>query len=293
MRYTHGLVSVRNLSIWWQMFRSSKLEERPDGVIVLFHGYGDHSDYITYENAINMAKESGKLVLAFDQPSFGRSDGLWGYMPDWFEHVDTCMQAIKKIIQTELDNPSLPLIGYGHSMGGGLVATIAIMDPQFFSYIVLSAPMCGIAKNLRHHYLIEEIFFLLARLFPTAPITPVPDLGALCFRDPEFHPLFQANNHLGYPGKPRLGTAKSLLVAQQWLSENAHLMTVPFLIIHGDEDRITPLDASVAFFTKTSSVDKELKIMKGYYHCLIGPGQPKQDSDLALAYVVDWIKNRL
>jgi len=290
IRYNQGLVSVESVEIWWQFFSTFGSDSKE--YIVIYHGYGDHSDYILHEIAHDLALKTGKGVIVFDQPGFGRSDGLWGYIPNWFDHVMLCVAATRSIVKSVSGKSRVSLIGYGHSMGGGLLITAAIQYPRLFSALILSAPMCGLSPSLRKHFLIEKFFFLLADLVPTAPIAPVPDLGALCFEDPSFYNYTKQTNPLGYRGKPRLGTARSLLLAQQWLSENGHRLSTPFLILHGTRDMITSLDSSVDLYRKAISTDKTIEILEGYFHSILGPGQSVEKSQKAFSLVVDWIRQR-
>ena len=288
MSYRQGLVSVRSMNIWWQSFTPPRMSSNT--FIVMYHGYGDHSDYILHEVAHDLAMKSNLTVIVFDQPGFGRSDGLWGYIPEWRDHVCVCADATNAIVKLHT-NDDVSLIGYGHSMGGGLLITAAILYPSMFSCLVLSAPMCGVSPSIRKPIIVENFLFFLASIIPKAPITPVPDLGALCFEDPDFYEYTKKTNHLGYRAKPRLATAKSLLLAQEWISSHAHSLHTPYLMLHGDKDMVTSLDSSVLFHQKAASRDKTLKVMRGYYHSILGPGQPKQKAEKAFQIVVDWIRD--
>jgi len=117
LKYKQGLVSVNALKIWYQYFSSHG--GSANELIIMFHGYGDHSDYILHEIAHDLALKTGKGVIVFDQPGFGRSDGLWAYIPDWFRHVELCVAATRAIVsKLTCNNNPARLIGYGHSMGG-------------------------------------------------------------------------------------------------------------------------------------------------------------------------------
>jgi alpha-beta hydrolase superfamily lysophospholipase len=293
LTYKNGFVTIKrnDSKIWWQCLRP----EKPNAIIVTLHGYADHSDYRMFEFSHDLAVRGNFMVVTLDQPGFGRSDGLWGYIPDWLGHVNACAEAIKKILTAVGDQEckNLPVFCYGHSMGGGLAICSSVLFPRIFQGLVLSAPMCGINPNLRRSWLVEKFFFLLSDWFPRLPITPVPDLSRLCYRDAAFHAQEMKKNRLAFPLKPRLGTAKSLLTAQAWISENAHKVSIPFLIVHGDNDLVTSSHMSLRFRDLAGSKDKDVEIVKGGYHILTGFGMEVEVSDFVFDRIINWINNRL
>ena len=291
LRYQSGFVDVDGIRIWWQSFSPIN----PKGIVITLHGYADHSDYRMYELSHDISNGGDLIVIALDQPGFGRSDGLWGYIPDWHEHVDICVRAIRLMLDSnsELSLKNLPVFCYGHSMGGGLAISISVRYPTLFQGIVLSAPMCGINPELRRSWIVEKFFFALADWFPRLPITPVPDLSRLCYKDPAFHAQERIKNKLAFPLKPRLGTARSMLRAQAWIGENAHMLTVPFLIIHGDHDVVTSHTMSVKFQKRAGSKDTEVELIKGGYHIMMGYGMDDKINGFLLHRITNWIRSRI
>lgn len=292
--YLNGFVEIRQQSIWWQCFRPKLRTRKAVGVVVIYHGYADHSDYRIFEDARDLAIQSNLIIIAFDQPGFGRSDGVWAYIPDWFKHVEACVEATKTITTLVLtdEERNLPLIGYGTSMGGGVAICASILNPGLFSGLVLTAPMCGISPNLRPNFLVENILLIASRLFPTLPITPIPDLGELCYEDPKYYIFERSRNHLCYPSRPRLGTARSMLEAQNWITANSSKLMTPFLLLHGDSDAITSTDLSLAFFSNASSSEKEIEILPRYYHILFGAGVEPEKSSYVMKRIIRWIDSR-
>ena len=290
LKFETGFVFLDGLSVWWQSFRPS--EKKARGVLVMYHGYGDHSDYIHHEQAHEIALHSDMIVIAFDQPGFGRSDGLWAYIPDWDNHVELCVTATKQILSEFVRGSNLPVFAYGHSMGGGVCISASISEPKLFRGMILSAPMVGISKSLRRNKYVEQFFIWLAGMFPTLPLAPVPDLGHLCFEDPEFYRRVKETDHLNYPGHVRLGTAKSLLIAQNWIAENMKQVEVPFLVLHGDTDLVTALDGSHRLYNLASSTDKQIEVLQGYYHSSWGPGVEQTRSEYARKRITQWLIDR-
>jgi acylglycerol lipase len=261
--------------------------------VFAIHGYADHSDYRIHEFAHDLSTNSGFMTIAIDQPGFGRSDGLYGFIPDWLQHVHACAGAMIEILDEVRVGSlrELPVLAYGQSMGGGLIICMSILYPALFKGIVMTGPMCGINPNLKHHPIIENFFTDVARWFPTLPITPVPDLSMLCFKDFKLWERDWRRNKLAFKLKPRLGTAKAMLEAQVWITKNAHKLKSPILILHGDCDRVTSLSGSCRFLEAAGSSDKRMETIEGGYHIMLGYGIDKSVSVTVFNKIRDWLTN--
>lgn len=68
------------------------------------------------------------------------------------------------------------------SMGGGLLFSICLREPELFDGAIFVSPMLEIASEMRPHPIVETIFkYVLVPMLPTWPITPSADLGDLCY----------------------------------------------------------------------------------------------------------------
>lgn len=56
-------------------------------VIAFVHGFSEHHDGMLTNVLRAYACKFNAHVIAFDHPGHGRSDGLFVYMPEWFEFV--------------------------------------------------------------------------------------------------------------------------------------------------------------------------------------------------------------
>lgn len=184
---------------------------------------------------------------------------------------------------------SAPFAAMGVSMGGGLAITASIMDPTAFDTVVLVSPMCGVANGLRPHWIIEKLFRIVAKWFPTLPLTPVPNIGRLCYRDPKVYDVHLRDNRLCFFAKPRLGTAMSMLAAQECIGQNAHQLKTPFVLFHGDSDPVTAPESSLTFFNAATGAQKQIEIIKGQDHVLIGPDADKASNDYVSKTLISWI----
>jgi alpha-beta hydrolase superfamily lysophospholipase len=262
-------------------------------VIVLIHGYGDHSDYLYPKHAKRFYEglDENVAVVYFDQPSFGRSDGLWADIPDWFQHAEKCEKFISELVRKQF--PGKKVFAFAVSMGGGLAITLAINNPTLFDGIILSAPMCKVGEAMKPSGFVLRILRFLATYLPKFPLAPIPDVTMLSYRDSSVAERVYEENHLGYISLPRLGTAFELLRAQEWISDNMEKLTTPFLLLHGSKDVVTSPDSSKELYDRSKSEDKEFKLLENYAHIIVGAGQDEQFDDLPYSLSFDWIKKRL
>ena len=71
------------------------------------------------------------------------------------------------------------------------------------------------------------------------------------------------------------------------------VITMPLLVQHGTDDKITLVDGTKQFFERLpseSNPDRELKLFKDYYHEL--HNEPEDERIEAIKYIADWILKR-
>ena len=68
-------------------------------------------------------------------------------------------------------------------------------------------------------------------------------------------------------------------------------VTIPFLLLHGEEDRVTDPEISRELFDKARSEDKEFKLYPGMWHGLTN-GEPDDNIELVFNDIIHWINKR-
>jgi len=271
--------------MWWQAFIPSE----PTCLVVGVHGYADHSDFTMMNHAEELVRQTSAVVVLFDQPGFGRSDGLWAFIPNWFLHVGSCRRFLEF---AKAKFPGQKMFGLGYSMGGGILTTIEALQP-ILDGMVLLAPMLVIRDEMKPPAFLWSALQLLAQVFPTWPVAVSGHNGQLSYRNPAFRAKEQEMNKLSYPGYPRLGTAVSMLAAQNWLEENCGRVDCPFLILHGTADVVTSLEGSRLLLSRTRpGLDKQLVTMDGYRHCILGPSQDWHFNEKPYTLICEWLLAR-
>jgi len=255
------------------------LAPRARGVVVLAHGYGEHA--ARYDHVARRFGAAGLVTYALDHRGHGRAGGKRVRVRHMSEFV-TDFRSLVAIATTE--NPGLPRIVLGHSMGGGIVLAYGAQYPGEYDLMVLSGPAIaahtGVSKSK------ALLGKLVGSVLPDLPIEQIdPDAVS---RDPAVVADYKADP-LVYRGKIPAGIGKALLVVGETMPALAAKITVPLLVVHGGQDRLVSATGSERLVACVASGDVELKIYPQLYHEVFN--EPERDR--VLDDVTDWIVARL
>jgi alpha-beta hydrolase superfamily lysophospholipase len=109
----------------------------PGAVALVVHGLGEHAGrYGTVADALTGA---GIDVFAYDQRGFGGSAGVRAYVDRFSQFHD---DLAERMLAARAARPGLPLVMYGHSLGGLIAAGYVLSGRQLPmpDLLVLSAP---------------------------------------------------------------------------------------------------------------------------------------------------------
>ena len=201
--------------------------------------------------------KDGFHVAGMDFPGHGRSDGLHVDIPSFDPIIDDLLQFIDDV-RAELP-PNLPLFLFSESMGGAIAFLLSTRHPSLFAGSIFCSPMCQIAPDMTPPRPMVQGLLLLMRLFPRLPITPTPDVADLTFKRPEVWEQVKTSV-VYYNRMPRLSTAANMLFSSLAVAEQLHDLRLPFLICHGEDDRVTDPRMSQRMHDEAASTDKTLKV---------------------------------
>jgi len=106
------------------------------GLVLIVHGLGEHAG--RYDAVAERLNSWGFAVRAYDQHGHGESDGKPGALP-----TDTfLLDNLAELIDTSRRrmHPDLPLILFGHSLGGLVAARLVSLNLRTVDALVLSSP---------------------------------------------------------------------------------------------------------------------------------------------------------
>ena len=219
----------------------------PRYVALISHGYGEHIG--RYAHVAERLVEEGAVVYGPDHLGHGRSDGERALITEG-EHLTADLHLVADLARAE--NPGLPLVLIGHSMGGLIAARYAQLHPGELTALVLSGPVIG--RN-------PEIEALL----DLDPMPEVPIDPAVLSRDPEVGEAYVADP-LVYDGPFKAQTLRELFAAIATLADGPGFGDLPVLWIHGAEDALVPPGPSGETFERLRGPASEAKLYPGARH---------------------------
>jgi alpha-beta hydrolase superfamily lysophospholipase len=251
----------------------------PRAVVVVAHGYAEHAR--RYDHVAARFGEAGLATYALDHRGHGRSGGKRVYLKDIGEYTGD-FHTLVDIARSE--HPGVKLIVLGHSMGGGIVFTYGVEHPHDYDAMVLSGPAVDAQAS------VPPLRVLMAKsVGRLAPGLPVEDLPAdAVSRDPQVVSAYE-NDPLVHHGKLPAGIARALIGVGETMPQRAAAITAPLLVVHGDHDRLIPVDGSKKLVDCVGSADVHLKVYPGLYHEVFN----EPEKDLVLDDVTSWIESQL
>jgi len=257
--------------VYWQSWSPKKAK----GVVVIAHGLAEHSG--RYGHVGERLVGAGYAAYAYDHWGHGKSGGTMGNI-EGFPHLRADLDTL--LSKARGEHPGLPVFLLGHSFGGlialdylvtrgesgltGLVLTGAAVDPSVGTAVERAmAP-------------------LLSRIAPNLGVTAL-DATAVS-RDQAVVRAY-VDDPLNYHGKIKARTGAEGLKAVERVHAGLRKVTLPVLILHGGDDRLTSPAGSKAVAEKIGSVDKTLTVYDGLYHEIFQ--EPEQKA--VLDDVVTWL----
>ncbi len=252
-------------------------DEIHNGVICLIHGIGEYIARYTYwaERAVS----EDFAFIGIDLCCSGKSEGKRGHMPSFEIFMDDISLLLQK---AGLKFPHIPIILYGHSMGGTLVLNYALRrKPEIAGLIVTSSWLK--LKNGPSNFLISIVRFA-SRVFPNLSISSSSSAGPDGISRDKAVVEKYINDPLAH-NKISLKMVISLIDAATYALNNAAKLDVPLLLMHGSGDQITDPEGSQQFY-ESNPEKYTYKLWDGLYHEM--HSEPEKEE--VFNYLMDWIR---
>lgn len=251
---------------------------RPEAVICLVHGLGEHAS--RYAHLAEAMCESNISVVAYDLRGHGKSGGKRGHAPNYEALMDDVSLALKNTAELF---PDIPLFLMGHSFGGNQVLNFVMRRHPKLQGVIASSPW------LKTAFAPPAIKLLLARtvgrLLSSLSQSSELEVNAIS-RDPEVVKAYTQDPLVHDKITP--GLFLGSYEAGLWALQNAANFSLPLLIYHGTDDRLTSYDASKAFAFAVKG-DVTWKSFPGFYH----EAHNEPEKEQVFSTLVGWVRAHL
>jgi acylglycerol lipase len=274
--HLRGAESARGAPL---LFRRGWLPERPWGVLLLVHGYAEHSG--RYEELGSWFAARGLAVEAYDQRGHGRSEGVPCHVDRFGEFLDDLDRVLERV---RAEHAELPIVLLGHSMGGLVVsAFLADRRPPVAAGATSGAAL-AIGSGVSRGRIVAAR--LLRRLAPRLALGSGLDPAGLS-RDPEV-----VRRYLEDPLVHRTMTtslAAELLDAIPVVAARAVEVQVPMLLLHGSDDPLCPIEGSQGFHGGVRVPGSSFRAYPGLLHEIFN--EPERLA--VFGDLLDWLRATL
>ena len=232
--------------------------------LLLIHGIAEHAG--RHGHVASRFASAGIETHAYDLRGFGASAGRRAYVDRWSQHHD---DVEEQLAATRAAAGALPVVLYGHSMGGLIALGYILADPQRpqSDLLVLSAPAIA-ARVARWKLALADV---LGRVMPQLEIPNELPPGGLS-RDPAIEIAYRSD-----PLNVHRTTAR--------LAKIGGLPT-PTYVLHGTEDPIVPVSASAL-------LDGKGNVTRRVYPGLRHEMHNEPEAPAVIGDTTAWIEGRL
>ena len=259
--------------------------EKPNHVVVLIHGIGEHAG--RFARVADYFNKEGIAVVSMDLRGHGRTEGKRGHCApreDVLKDIDALIEYAQKLY------PGVPLVMYGHSMGGNITLDYRARGGHndIPCGYVISAPWIRLVRPVTG--VLFRTVELLSRIAPQMTISqafPEEQLGNVEYVRP-------------YKDDPMVHSKVSMLCAYQGFTigtalekgtneDNGRAKNIPCLLMHGTDDKICDIEGSRCFARLQNPEYFTMFEWPGYYH-EIHNGNSVSRGDEVISKSVEWAK---
>ncbi|XP_060912623.1 monoglyceride lipase isoform X2 [Labrus mixtus] len=254
----------------------------PRALVFIAHGAGEHCG--PYDEIAQRLKEMSLLVFAHDHVGHGQSEGERMNVKDFQVFIRDSLQHVDLI---KSRHPDLPVFIVGHSMGGAISILAACERPSDFAGVALIAPMVQMNPDSATPF---KVFMakVLNHILPSLTLGSID--SKWISRDKKQVEAYDSDD-LNFHGGMRVSFAMQLMGAAARIEREIPSISWPFLLLHGDADKLSDIRGSRMMHENAPSSDKKLKVYEGGYHAL--HHDLPEVAESVLKEVTSWITEHL
>lgn len=248
------------------------LADHPRGTVLITHGYAEHSG--RYDHFVSALTDAGWDVHTYDLPGHGSAAGPRARVDVGALVLDHLRVRRAALERSRTDD----LFLFGHSMGGTITAASSLLDRDHLRGVVLTGPAFRPIPSMPPS--VARSLLPAARLAPWTPTVELDD--AHVSRVAEVVRAYREDPQV-FHGRVPLLTAVTMVIQGDRVIDNASMLTVPTLILHGGADALADVEGSREYLEGTRNAEINLRIIDGAYHELLNePEGPALMQDIIL-----------
>jgi alpha-beta hydrolase superfamily lysophospholipase len=276
-----GLTDDSNTATDWRYeHRWKPKDTEPWAAVSILHGFGDHGG--RFEGMATYLASLGLAVSAIDLVGHGKSPGRRGVIASYEQLLGEVDGALSL---SRSDWPRIPHFLFGQSMGGNLAINWMLRGGQQSALIhgaIIGSPMLRTPCEPKAEFMRAGRW--LAQKLPNLRIH-TPMCVEKLSQDRRAQDAYRRDRLVHRAMSLRLAT--SLIDSGNWAMDNAHLLSIPTLLMHGTHDALTSCDASEEF-ARRAGPTAEFIAWEGCRHDL--HDEPQREA--VFSSVAFWAKNR-
>lgn len=229
------------------------------GTVLVTHGIAEHSD--CYQKLAEDLAAAGRTVFVWDLRGHGRSEGKRGYV-NRFQNFSDDLEACIRFIKSQEFSHNLPLVLFGHSMGGLItLKTFINHSPVGIACLALSSPALGL--SLAVPQLKVKAARFLAEWAPKVTLYNEINFDVLV-RDENLVREYKADPLRHDRISPRLflGMTEAMTEVMS-AAANIH---IPIIMQVAGHEKVVSTPQCEKFFAELGSKKKKLYIYANSYH---------------------------
>lgn len=253
--------------------------KNPRAVIFLVHGMGEHAK--RYAHVIEYFKNVNIATVAIDLRGHGNSEGQRGHMPS-FDHM--MHDLTLSLAHVTSDYNGIPLILYGHSMGGNLILNYLLRNSDGVIGAIATGPYLRLGFDPpKWKVLLAK---LSANIHPALSQPTGLERVALA-RSRQIIDEYE-NDPLVHD---RMTASFFINIHQAGINAIARSkeLEMPILLMHGSEDRLTSPEGSKDFHANAGS-NVTFHLLEGLYHEVHNEPEKNQVFKIQLEWIEALLK---
>ncbi len=261
-----------------QIFAQCWTPDNPKAVVLLVHGFGEHSGRYA-DFVVPRLTKQGFAAFAYDNIGHGKSTGKRGDCESYEQLMAILNDAYDETRERFLE---LPVFLYGHSLGGNLVVNYTLRIEPAVRGTIASSPYLRLAfKPPMWKMSIGKFFYKIA---PSITLSAGLNVNHLTRDKAE---VTKYKNDPLVHDKVSPMYSFPIMEAGEWAIANADHLKTPLFVAHGTGDKVTSHIASEEF--ANGSPKATIQLFDGGYHEMHND-LLKEDFMKAL---IDWMNKQL